>query len=179
MPVYHSSHSTTESEDIQPAQPPLPPPFSRISSTSRKVAPGSGGKNSFKYKSTGPIIIESVPVVSTTTPVSPQLSGEGSSVSTTATAAGRNISTKIVKTVRVRQRMRPGSTASNSGNRFYGGGSNIGVAGSTKRVKIIQRPASEEYLKNFPEYALPEGDTLGEEEAKEVKNALIDLKKID
>jgi hypothetical protein len=75
--------------------------------------------------------------------------------------------------------MRPGALGSFFNN---GGGAGTGpvrARGSgLSRIRVIQRPASQEYFKNFPEYAAPEGDTLGEEEQKEVKNALIEIKKI-
>ena len=89
-------------------------------------------------------------------------------LSTTTTASPPTMVTKVVKTVRVRQRMRPGSASGFGGpvRRFPG------------RVRVIQRPVSQEYIKSFPEFATPEGEALPKEEEEEVKNALIDLKKI-
>ena len=89
-------------------------------------------------------------------------------LSTTSTASPPTMVTKVVKTVRVRQRMRPGSGSGFGGTvrRFPG------------RVRVLQRPVSQEYIKSFPEFAAPEGEGLPKEEEEEVKNALIDLKKI-
>ncbi|CAG7820928.1 unnamed protein product [Allacma fusca] len=90
---------------------------------------------------------------------------------TTSTSSPTMVtSTKVVKTVRVRQRMRPGGSGFTGPirSRFTHGG----------RVRIVQRPVTQEYIKNFPEFAAPEGESLGKEEEEEVKNALIDLKKI-
>lgn len=87
-------------------------------------------------------------------------------------------STKIVKTVRVRHRMKSGSPRTASGNtgssslirnKFRGPG----------RIRVVQRPvSSDDYMKNFPEFAAPEGESsLNEDETEQVKKALIELKR--
>lgn len=111
-------------------------------------------------------IVTSVPVasdydhdpVSTTT-----------TIATTTTTPSANTSTKIVKTVRVRQRMRPGDGKFNGTirNRFNGPG----------RIRVVQRPVTPDYIKHFPEFATQESDKLAKEEEEEVKNALIELKR--
>lgn len=116
------------------------------------------------------IHVTSVPVVTesdkaTTTPGSSTPADGGTS--TTALPLPASTSTKIVKTVRVRQRMRSGSFNGPLRTRFHGPG----------RVRVVQRPANQEYIRHFPEFATQEGDKLAKEEEQEVKNALIELKK--
>lgn len=84
-------------------------------------------------------------------------------------------STKIIKTVRVRQRMRPGAvpgyTSRSSQLRSK-------VSGVSSRVRVMSRTSAAEYMKKHSEVALPEGETLEPSEEKEVKDALIEIKKI-
>ena len=92
---------------------------------------------------------------------------------------------KVIKTVRVKQRMQPGSgilSAPGSATDAFGKARRNRFPG---RVRVVQRPVkrqrpeeAEQAEKTSPESALPEGESLGKEEEAEVKNALIDLKKI-
>jgi hypothetical protein len=96
---------------------------------------------------------------------------------TTTPSSSQNTSTKIVKTVRVRQRMRPGGSGGGGfhgaiRNRFNGGGGN-----GSGRIRVVHRPVTPEYVKHFPEFATTHSDKLAKEEEEEVKNALIELKR--
>lgn len=116
--------------------------------------------------------VTSVPVISDAEPITTTVSTLASAsadglTSTTAVPLPASTSTKIVKTVRVRQRMRSGSLNGPLRTRFHGSG----------RVRVVHRPANQEYIRHFPEFATQEGDKLAKEEEQEVKNALIELKK--
>lgn len=115
-----------------------------------------------------PVISDTEAITTTTSALGPSTSTSDSSpTSTTAVPSPASTSTKIVKTVRVRQRMRSGSFNGPLRTRFHGG----------NRVRVVHRPANQEYIRHFPEFATHEGDKLAKEEEQEVKNALIELKK--
>ncbi|CAL8116052.1 unnamed protein product [Orchesella dallaii] len=114
--------------------------------------------------------VTSVPVAFDTEPTTttlPVVPSSESPSSTTTLPSPANTSTKIVKTVRVRQRMRSGSFNGPLRTRFHGSG----------RVRVVHRPANQEYIRHFPEFASQDGDRLAKDEEQEVKNALIELKK--
>ena len=173
------SESIADGKDEQPPS----PPFNRISSTSRKVpafTPSKRIPNQVeREREREPIIVESVPVLSaqgSDQQAHNALSSSGST-STTTPSSSSNMTTKIVKTVRVRQRMRAGSPFGGSGV-FRTRLAAATGQGMPSRIKVVQRPASQDYVKTFPEYAAPEGDMLPDEEQTEVKNALIEIKKV-
>jgi len=92
----------------------------------------------------------------------------------TAETSG-STSTKIIKTVRVRQRMRPANVP---GYMSSSGQLRSRVSGGTSKVRIMTRTSAADYVRSHPEGAIPEGETLGEDDAKEVKNAHIEIKRV-
>jgi len=107
--------------------------------------------------------------------IAPDTTTTTTSSSTPSSSSG-NTSTKIVKTVRVRQRMRGGSGSSSSGfhgairNRFNG-------ASGGGRIRVVHRPVTPDYVKVFPELSSSHTDKLAKDEEEEVKKALIELKR--
>lgn len=130
--------------------------------TARKVPAGSDGQK-LEIRFSPQIITERPVFVVTSSPVLK----EDPTFTTPFPAGGMSTSTKIIKTVRVRQRMRP--SFSGGRGRFNG----------TSRVRVVHRPALPDYLKNFPELVTPESEKLGKLEEEEVKNALIELKRTE
>jgi hypothetical protein len=130
--------------------------------TARKVPNRSDGQKLQILRFSPSVLTERPVFIVTSAPMPTTTTTETDSMSTTPSPG--STSTKIVKTVRVRQRMRPGSFGMK--NRFNG-----------TRVRVVHRPANSDYVKHFPEFASPDSEKLGKEEEEEVKNALIELKR--
>lgn len=136
--------------------------------TARKV-PSTSDDQKLEIRFSPSVDVGRPVFIVTSAPV-PTTSSEGTTTtSNPTTSSPQSTSTKIVKTVRVRQRMRPGSFGVK--NRFNGNG--------TTRVRVVHRPAVPEYIRHFPELVTGENEKLGKHEEEEIKNALIELQRTD